>query len=318
MSPFITDSRPAIQLPLIQSTMKSLFSLAATLLAAAPLVSLAAGPGPAPAAVTSFQVGTLTVASLSDSEYVLPNDGKIFGVDAGAAGVAKVLKAANASTDMITLPVDALLVRDGSRVVLIDTGLGAKTGGALVTSLKLAGASPADVTDVLITHPHPDHVGGLLTAEGRSAFPNAKIRISAPDWNELTEHAEQAALARAIEPQVQTFEPGAVITPSIRSVSLPGHTPGHVGYRITSGSESLLDVGDVVHSSIISLAQPDWTMGFDHDAQGGKSMRRRTLGELAQSRELIFAPHFPYPGVGTIEAAGNGFKWLPARLPRTR
>lgn len=297
--------------------MKSFVSLAASCLMALPLTSQAMGPGPVPAAATSFQIGSVAVTSLSDAEYVLPNDGKIFGVSEGANAVAKVLRAANASTDVITLPVDALLVRDGSRVVLIDTGLGPKLGGALVASLKLAGVAPADITDVLITHPHPDHIGGLLTPEGRTAFTNAKIRFSAPDWKDLGGHASQAALVRAIEAQVQTFEPGATITPSIESVPLPGHTPGHVGYRIVSNGESLLDVGDVAHSSIISLAQPDWTMGFDQDAQGGKSTRRRTLGELAQSGHVIFAPHFPYPGVGTIATAGDGFKWQPAPLPRT-
>lgn len=276
------------------------------------------GPGAVPPVASSFRVGDLAVTSLSDTEYVLPNDGKIFGVGAGADAVAKVLRSANAPTDVITLPVDALLVRDGSRIVLIDTGLGPKLGGALVASLKLAGVSPADVTDVLITHPHPDHIGGLLTADGRSAFPKATIRISGPDWKDLGGHAELAGLLRAIEGQVQPFEPGAGITPSIRSVPLPGHTPGHVGYRITSGNDSLLDVGDVAHSSILSLAEPDWTMGFDHDVQGSKSMRRHTLEELAQSRQLIFAPHFPYPGIGVIEAVGTGFKWLPAPLPRTR
>jgi glyoxylase-like metal-dependent hydrolase (beta-lactamase superfamily II) len=297
--------------------MKSFVSFACSALLAVPLVSHAMGPGPVPAAATSFRVGSLSVSALSDTEYVLPNDGKIFGVDAGAAAVAQVLRAAQAPADAITLPVDALLVRDGARVILIDAGLGPKLAGALVASLALTGTSPADVTDVLITHPHPDHVGGLLTMDGHLAFPNAKIRMSAPDWKDFVSHGDEAALAHAIEPQVEAFEPGASITPSIRSVSLPGHTPGHVGYRITSGSDSLLDVGDVVHSAIVSLAEPDWTMGFDQDPQGARSMRRRTLGELAQSHQLVFAPHFPYPGIGTIELAGSGFKWQPSSLPRT-
>lgn len=96
---------------------------------------------------------------------------------------------------------------------------------------------------------------------------------------------------------VEAFEPGAAVTPSITSVSIKGHTAGHVGYRIVSGSDRLLDIGDAAHSSIVSLAKPDWTMGFDADHEAAKASRRETLGELAKSRELIFAPHFPYPGI---------------------
>lgn len=297
--------------------MKFLTSTLVAALACLPLISSAAnfGPGPVPAAATSFQIGTIAVTSLSDTQYVLPNDGKIFGVGAGAEAVAKVLSAANAPTEVISLPVDALLVHDGKRVVLIDSGLGPKLKGSLIASLALVGVKPADVTDVLITHPHPDHIGGLIAADGRQAFPKAKIHFSAPDWKQLSTQADQADLVKAIQAQVVSFEPGSRITSSITSVALPGHTPGHVGYRIVSGNDSLLDVGDVAHSSIISLAEPDWGMGFDQDGDLAKSTRRHELGELTKSQQLIFAPHFPYPGIGTVEASGEGFKWKSASLP---
>jgi len=292
------------------------FAFAAALITL-PLASVAAnfGPGPVPAVATSFRIGAVSVTSLTDTEYVLPNDGKVFGVGSGAEAVAKVLGAANAPTDVITLPVDALLVHDGTRIILIDSGLGPKLGGSLMTSLKLVGMKATDVTDVLITHPHPDHIGGLVTADGHPAFPKAKIHFSTPDWKDLGAQPDQAGLVKAIKSQVQTFEPGASITATIASVPLPGHTPGHVGYRITSGNDSLLDVGDVAHSSIISLAEPDWSMGFDQDGPLAKSTRRHALADLAKSQQLIFAPHFPYPGFGTVEASGDGFKWRPAPLP---
>jgi glyoxylase-like metal-dependent hydrolase (beta-lactamase superfamily II) len=300
-------------------TMKSLTSPLVAALIALPLVSSAAnfGPGPVPAAATSFRIGAIAVTSLSDTEYVLPNDGKIFGVGVGPEAVAQVLSAGNAPPGVISLPVDALLVRDGQRTILIDSGLGPKLGGALMASLALIGVKPTDVTDVLITHPHPDHIGGLMTAEGHPAFPGARIRLSAPDWKQLSAQADQASLVTAIKAQVESFEPGASITPSVTSVPLPGHTPGHVGYRISSGGDSILDVGDVAHSSIISLAQPDWGMGFDQDGTLAKSTRRHALADLAKSRQLIFAPHFPDPGIGTVEASGDGFRWIAATLPRS-
>lgn len=279
---------------------------------ALPFSARAAGPAPVPPAATAFHLGKLSVTSLADSQYIIPNDAKIFGTDVGADAVTEVLKAAQAPTDTIDLPVDALLVRDGGHVVLIDTGLGAKAGGVLLNSLRLAGVSPADVTDVLITHPHPDHIGGLLTADGLSAFAKAKIRFSGADWTWLQGQADMAALVKTIGPQVETFQPGERMTPSITSVSIKGHTPGHVGYQIGSGSNRLLDIGDAAHSYIISLSKPDWTFGFDSDAQTAKISRRDLLSKLAKDHETIFAPHFPYPGFGSVIAAGNAFAWQPA------
>lgn len=273
-----------------------------------------AGPAPAKPAATAFHVGKLPVTSLSDAQFVMPNDGKVFGGDAGPAAVADVLKAAKAPTDAITLSVDALLVRDGSRIVVIDTGLGPKAGGVLIASLKLAGIAPDQVTDVLITHPHGDHIGGLLDASGQPAFPKAKVRMSSADWAYLQSQSGMADLVKAIAPQVSAFEPGAQVTPSITAVAIPGHTPGHVGYQIVSGKAHLLDIGDTAHSSIISLAKPHWTMGFDGDAATAKASRRATLTELAKDHETIFAPHFPYPGVGTVAVSGDGFVWQPADL----
>ncbi|CAJ0789336.1 hypothetical protein LMG19083_01852 [Ralstonia psammae] len=277
-----------------------------------PIGAIAAGPGPAAPAATQFTFGALRVTSLADGVYVLPNDGKIFGADVGPSAVAEVLKAAQAPTDQITLPVDALLVRDGAHLVLIDTGLGPKVGGVLLDSLKLADATAAQVTDVLITHPHPDHIGGLLTKAGESAFPHAKIWFSSVDWAALQTQSGMAEVIKVIGPQVEPFDAGAKVTPSITSVPLKGHTPGHVGYEVVSGGSRLLDIGDAAHSAILSLQKPEWTMGFDSEPQVAKDNRRATLARLAASHETIFAPHFPYPGIGTVVTAADAFAWHPA------
>ncbi len=293
--------------------MKTVISTVAAFVLLSAVPALAA-PAPAQPAATTFHVGKLSLVSLSDATFTLPNDGKVFGGDAGPAAVSDVLKAANVPTDTITLNIDALLVRDGSRLVLIDTGFGPKVGGALQASLKLAGVAPDQITDVLVTHPHGDHIGGLLTADGKPAFPKAKVRMSSADWTYLQSQSGMADMTKAIAPQVVAFEPGANVTPSITAVAIPGHTPGHVGYQIASGHEHLLDIGDMAHSSIVSLAKPNWTMGFDSDAAAARTSRRETLTELAKDHEMVFAPHFPYPGVGTVAASGDGFVWQPADL----
>lgn len=282
---------------------------ALALLAMAP--ALPAAPAPAPAAATSFRVGAFELVALRDMLNVVPNDGSVFGKDRTPAAVAAVLHAAGAPAGSVTLAVDALLVREPGRLVLIDTGLGPKAGGALIASLRLAGVAPDAVTDVLLTHGHRDHIGGLVTAQGRSAFPGATIRFAAAEWRALGEQPEAAAIVRAIAAQVKTFAPGRPVLPGITPLAIPGHTPGHVGYEIASRGERLLDIGDTAHSAIVSLARPDWAIGYDGDPRLGEANRRALLTRLAASHQRVFAPHFPYPGVGRIVAAGTGFAWSP-------
>jgi glyoxylase-like metal-dependent hydrolase (beta-lactamase superfamily II) len=275
----------------------------------------AAGPAPVDPAAVSFRLGAFQLTALRDDQFAFPNDGKVFGVDAGPAAVSAVLAKAGAPTDTVTVSVDALLVRGEGHVVLLDTGVGAGSQGVLQQSLAKAGVTPDQITDVLITHSHGDHIGGLVAADGRPAFPKAVIRMSANEWAYLQTQGQAQpqikALVEAIAPQVKTFAPGQTVVPGVTAVGLYGHTPGHVGYEIVSGGERLLDIGDSAHSSIVSLAEPGWIIQFDHDAQAGKASRIDLLTRLSKSHEVIFAPHFPFPGLGRIEAEGQGFVWKP-------
>ncbi len=298
------------------STLKShyraaVFCAAAAALASAAFADDSFGPMAVPAAAQPFKVGTLQLTALSDAQFVMHNDGKTFGSDADIATVGKLLKASGLPEDRVTLSVNALLVRDGKRVILIDSGLGPAVHGALMASLGKAGVSPDEVTDVLITHSHFDHVGGLAAADGKPAFPQAVIRMSTAEWTWMKSQPKAAALVKVIDGHVQTFTPGAPIAPGVTSVALKGHTPGHVGYEITSGKQRLLDIGDTAHSSVISLKEPGWTMQFDNDKAAAVATRKATLARLAKSHELVFAPHFPYPGVGRIVAEGAAYAWAP-------
>ena len=228
-----------------------------------------AQPTTVASAARSFRLGGLELTALRDAQNDVPNDGKILGFDVGPGAVAALLKRAGAPTDKVTLDVDALLVRGNGRVMLIDTGLGPKAQGALTGSLALAGVTPQAVSDIFITHVHFDHVGGLLTSGGQTAFPNAVIHMSAAEWDWMRSQAGNAPLAAVIGAQVRTFRPGAALAPGVTAIALPGHTPGHVGYEIRSQGRRLLDMGDTAHSTIVSLAKPDWAMGYDGDAKLG-------------------------------------------------
>lgn len=288
--------------------------LAFILLIAAAAGAALAGPVAVKPGAQAFTLGSFKLYALRDMLNVVPNDGKVFGADVGPTEVAEILKGRGQPTDKVTLAVDALLVKTPDRVVLLDTGLGPKIGGALMQSLALTGTRPAQVTDILITHRHGDHVGGLVTRDGKPAFPRATVHISATDWDWLKADASSKPLVAAIGHAVRTFAPGSVVIPGFRSVSLAGHTAGHTGYEITSGGQKLIDVGDIAHSSIVSLKEPEWTNGYDADPVMGRATREANLARLAASRERLFAPHFPFPGVGTIRKAKTGYVWVPAKL----
>lgn len=267
------------------------------------------GPQAVKPAAYGFKLGRSQAAALHDAQFVFANDGKLIGVGETPDAVAQVLRAAGAPTDRVTLSVNALLVRSGKRVLLVDTGLGATANGAVAASLKEAGVAPADVTDVLLTHTHFDHYGGTIDANGALAFPNATIRLSAKEWAWMQE--QEADKAKILAPKVQTFEPGKPIAPGVTPLRTYGHTPGHVGFEIVSGGKRLVAIGDIAHSAIISLAKPGWTIQFDTSDAEGKATRTAELARLAKSGVLVFSPHFPFPGLGKIVAKGEGYGWEP-------
>ena len=170
------------------------------------------------------------------------------------------------------------------------------------------------VTDVVIRHSHGDHVSGLVDADGELVFPKAVVRTAAAEWAWMKSQPAATDLVKAIEPRLQTFKPGTAIAPGVTAIALDGHTPGHVGYEIVSGKEHLLDIGDLAHSSLVSLKKPDRTMGFDSDAALAKATRKATLARFAKEQELVFAPHFPFPRVGNITVGSDGYGWKPAAL----
>ena len=284
---------------------------------ALPLLLLASAVTAAPPGqVARFKIGSLEAISLSDGTGSPANDGKTFGVGQTTEAVAAVLRAAGLPGDKVLVALNVLLVRTGKHVALLDTGYGPVTSasGALGDSLRQAGIAAIEVTDILITHTHGDHIGNLVDADGNYAFPAATVRMAATEWAYLqaNDTGRAKAIVTAISPHVQTFTPGAEVLPGITAVAVVGHTPGHVGYRVRSGRDSLLDIGDSAHSSVVSLAHPEWLMGFDGDRETMRGSRQALLSALAKTHERMFAPHFPFPGVGRVVKAGSGYAWRPA------
>lgn len=268
--------------------------------------------------VARFKVGSIEAISLRDGTLTVPNDNKVLGVGRSPEEVAAQLSAAGAPTDSISLSLQPLLVRTGERLVLIDTGVGAGMGGVggkLQDSLKAAGVDPADITEILISHSHGDHVGGLVGADGKLLFPNAVIRMSSNEWDFMQANPELKSVSEAILPKVQVFRFGEEVAPGITAIDIPGHTPGHSAFEIASGNDKLLYIGDAMHSSIISVQKPDWQIQFDNDAPVATASRVALDQRAAAEGLRLYGYHFAYPGVGRIEKTGDTYRWVPEAAP---
>jgi glyoxylase-like metal-dependent hydrolase (beta-lactamase superfamily II) len=278
----------------------------------APAVASTAGAVQLQAA--PLKIGELSAMAVRDGTLELPNDNQVFGVGRTPEEVAAVLGANGLPTDKLHLSIQPLLVKAGDRVLLFDTGAGGNFGpgaGKLMSSLAAAGVEAPDVTDIFLSHAHGDHAGGLVNAQGALNFPNATIHLSNDEWQSLVSNEKLAALAAAIKAKVAGFAAGAEIIPGVvKAVDIKGHTPGHSGYLIGSGAESLLYVGDAMHHYVVSVRKPEWTISFDGDGAVASKSRADLIARSAATAQRIYAVHFPFPGVGKFEKRGTGFAWL--------
>ena len=295
----------------------SLIALAACAPETAPVAEVETPAAPAIAAFTASAdvkpIGAFEAAALRDGGGEFPNDNKTIAVNKTKAEVDAVLTANNLPTDQLSLSIQPLIVRTTDKVLLFDTGAAATMGdfgGKLPATMAAAGIDPASVTDIFISHDHGDHVGGLVNAEGALAFPNAAVHMSAPQWEAMQKNPQLAPIVTAVTPKIAAFAPGADLVPGVKAIDIQGHTPGHSGYLITSGDATIAFLGDMAHHSVISVQRPDWTIAFDGDAPTAQASRKKFLEEWAASGQRIFAPHFPFPGIGKVEKQGDNIVWV--------
>jgi glyoxylase-like metal-dependent hydrolase (beta-lactamase superfamily II) len=276
----------------------------------------AVGPITASEQVKPFTIGQFQAAAIGDGNLSIPNDNKTLALNAKKAEVDTLLTANSLPTDMLELSVQPLLVKTPDRVLLFDTGAAALFGptlGKLPANLAAAGVEAGSVTDVFISHGHGDHVGGLVLNDAL-AFPNATIHIQAAEWASLKGQAQMAPLVSVMTPKIAEFQPGAELVPGVKAVDIKGHTPGHSGYLISSGDQSLLYIGDTMHHFVISVQQPDWTIAFDGDAPTAQASRKEVIANAAANGQRVYAVHFPFPGVGKFVKQGEKYVWAPEQL----
>ncbi|MDR1313506.1 MAG: MBL fold metallo-hydrolase [Deltaproteobacteria bacterium] len=267
------------------------------------------------------QYGDLTVTALSDSTGSMPYT--LF-FDISSGDFAELAKAGGApSGSEVPSWINAFLVKKGEQLFLVDTGMGA--GPGIAPLISAAGYSPEQVTHVLVTHFHGDHIGGLLDKDGKPAFPNAElfaprrdeeyfIPQSGPGVNG-TELAKKVTDPYRAAGKYQSFEPGAQIAPGVMSSSLWGHTPGHSGFAFESSRGPFLCWGDIVHAYLIQFARPEVTLSYDVDRPGAAATRRKVFNEAADGRWLVAGAHLPFPAMGQVLRKNGGFAWSPYQSP---
>jgi glyoxylase-like metal-dependent hydrolase (beta-lactamase superfamily II) len=231
--------------------------------------------------------------------------------------------------DEVLTSVNAYLINTGDKLVLIDTGAGETFGpglNKLQANLKSAGYQPEQVDMVLITHMHPDHLGGLFL-QGKRMFPNATVYAGKADaafWLDEAEMnkvpTEQQQFFRDaqsnINPYVQSgqFKPilgDTQLAPGIRAVEAHGHTPGHTIYAVESKGQKLMVWGDLMHVAAVQFPEPQVTITFDVDSKSAAVQRKKAYVEAAKERYLVGSAHLPFPGLGHLRAARKGYEWVP-------
>jgi glyoxylase-like metal-dependent hydrolase (beta-lactamase superfamily II) len=210
------------------------------------------------------------------------------------------------------------LVRTGDRVIVVDAGAGTidtgqYRGGQFLASLREHGVAPDDVTDVIFTHLHFDHVG-WATAKGEVVFRHATYRVHEADWAYFVD--SPGALPGAVrklspvKPQLETFGSGCTLAPGVDARPAPGHTPGSTIYVLSGGTQRALLLGDVAHSPV-ELIEPGWEFAFDVDRAAARAVRDQVTAELLDGQDLAAAAHFPEPYFGRlVRAEATGREWI--------
>ncbi|MGR3466821.1 MAG: MBL fold metallo-hydrolase [Shimia sp.] len=288
-------------------------SAATPALAAAPAFAGGHASAPDPLNARAFQVGDAMVTTLLAGGGMQQDPQSTFGMNVDAETFQQVSAENFISAESWQGYFTPVLVELGEDVILFDTGL---PGGGVVSALEDAGKAPGDITHVVITHMHPDHIGGLMT-DGAPTFENAAVIAGEVEYNAWagTDNRIGQMVAQMVDPlsdRLTLIADGADVRPGLTAMMAAGHTPGLLLFTVDGGgSEQILLASDLANHHVWSLARPDWEVRFDMDKAAAAASRRRVLGMMAEERMAMAGYHMPFPGVGFVEADGDNFKWVP-------
>ena len=288
--------------------------------------------GPLQPGVFRFKLGGFEVATLLDGKSIRDKLHPNFGGNASAEEVNALARANNIDTERFEHTYTPVLVNTGRELVLFDTGNGtlaeeieAMRGrlppGQLLQRLAEAGYKPEDIDIVVTTHGHPDHIGGLIR-RGEPVFPKARYVFGAAEFDfwKRGENVREARkgnrelFVKRIVPHAEraTFvKPGDAVASGITAVDAAGHSPGLLAFHVESEGKRFLIAADAVTQYVMAIQRPDWYFDMDDEKDKAVATRKRILDMLATDRVPMTAYHMPFPGVGWIERAGTGYRWVP-------
>jgi glyoxylase-like metal-dependent hydrolase (beta-lactamase superfamily II) len=279
-----------------------------------------------------FKLGGFEVATIMDSKAMRSGLTPAFGGEASAAEV-KALAAANRiDGDKYEHPFTPIVVNTGKELVLFDTGNGSLSveneqlkgrlpPGNLVARMGQAGYKPEDVDVVVITHGHPDHIGGL-TKGGQPVFPKARYVFGAADFDfwKKGENIREARkfnrelymkIAVPLADRATFIKPGDEVVSGIRAVDAFGHSPGLLAFTIESEGKKMLNWADTCNHYVVAIQRPDLHLDVDDDKEKAAATRMRILDMAATGKLFVAGYHMPFPGIGYVEKASGGYRWVP-------
>lgn len=289
--------------------------------------------------VHRFRVGSLDCTALKDGFITGPT--RPLAPEAPVEDLRSLLQSQGDHPDVRYITIANLHVRQASgRGLLVDAGIGRLLGldlkpiltaGHSARALEHAGVVPDEVETVLVSHIHPDHIGGLFDAEDRPVFPRARYHVSREElafWDQpdpdlsgsllppfVQVDCKQSAkrFLKVAAGRMELFSMGDEVVEGVKSVALPGHTPGQVGFQFDGGGgETLFYTADALANRAVSIQRPDWRFSFDADSPQAIATRHRLLDSTVQTGWPLFTPHFPWPAVGRMVREGGDTRWIPA------
>ena len=279
------------------------------------------------AGVHRFKIGTAEIVAILDGYFDLNTE---LMPKASTETVQEIQRAHFMPTGKtVRSAINTYIVNTGNNLTLIDTGardyLG-PTVGKFPANLAAAGYSPEQVDRIILTHMHPDHIGGVIDTSGARVFPNATMHANEGDWSFWRDPQMKAkadavnasffdiakSSSDAYEDRAELYKFGRDLGDGITALDMSGHTPGHSGLVIESNGSSLFILGDVVHSAPLQFTHPEWGIAFDVDQEAAIKARMRSLDMAATDRVMIAGMHIPFPGIGYVEKRGKGYQFIPA------
>jgi glyoxylase-like metal-dependent hydrolase (beta-lactamase superfamily II) len=304
---------------------------------AAPLMPTIRADAAAPASgkqvpgLYRYKVGEIEVTVVTDGTRTVPLADTLVR-NATKDQVNASLQAAFFEKDKFPYFFSPVVVNTGSKLVALDAGNGPgafeQSKGALGqyhSNLAAAGIDVKNVDVVAISHFHGDHIGGLVTADGKPAFPNAEVMVPVPEWAFWMDDGNMSRAPDAMKPgfqnvrrifgalqgKVTQYEPGKDIVPGIKSVASYGHTPGHTSHIVSSGSQSVMIQADVSNLPALNVRNPGWHFVGDMDGAKAEETRRKMYDQLAADRMIVQGYHHAFPGAGHVEKDGDGYRLNP-------